>query len=136
MKAMSRRRDTPADDSPAKLRKFHEPPAAISEQGWRFHHVGIPTVTPRSGEHYLEELKVFASGFDTSAYGVEWLRFESDSPIPPLIRSVPHVAFEVDNLEVAIAGREIVLSPFSPFPGVRAAMILENGTPIEVLEFS
>jgi hypothetical protein len=105
-------------------------------QGWRFHHVGIPTNAVQAGEHYLAGFKVFASGFETSAYGVEWLRFESDSPVPELVRSLPHVAFEVDNLEVAIAGKEIIFPPFSPYPGVRAAMIVENGAPIEVLEFS
>jgi hypothetical protein len=126
----------PANEDPTKLRNFQEPPAAISLQGWRFHRVGIPTGVPRSGEHYLEAFKVFASGFDTSSYGVEWLRFESDSPVPELVRSVPYVAFQVDNLEAAIAGKEIIFSPFSPYSGVRAAMIVENGAPIEVLEFS
>jgi hypothetical protein len=119
-----------------KNRKFQEPPAATSAQGWHFHHVGIPTDIPRSGEHYLEAFKVFASGFDTSSYGVEWLRFESDSPVPELVRSVPHVAFEVHDLEAAIEGKEIIFPPFSPYSGVRAAMIVENGAPVEVLEFA
>ncbi len=126
----------PANAEPPKHRKFQEPPAATSLQGWRFHHVGIPTDAVHVAEHYLAAFKVFASGFDTSSYGVEWLRFESDSPVPELVRSVPHVAFEVDNLEAAIAGKEIIFPPFSPYSGVRAAMIVENGAPIEVLEFS
>jgi hypothetical protein len=86
----------PANADPSKPRKFQAPPAATSMQGWRFHHVGIPTDIPRSGEHYLEAFKVYVSGFETSPYGVEWLRFESDSPVPELVRSVPHVAFEVE----------------------------------------
>jgi hypothetical protein len=126
----------PANAGPPKHRRFQEPPAATSVQGWRFHHVGIPTDTVQAGEHYLAAFKVFASGFETSSYGVEWLRFEADSPVPELVRSVPHVAFEVDNLEAAIAGKEIIFPPFSPYSGVRAAMIVENGAPIEVLEFS
>ncbi len=133
---MSSTRRTAANPDPSKPRQFRHPPVAISAQGWRFHHVGIPTATPRPGEHYLEGFKVFASGFDTSRYGVEWLRFEADSPVPELVRSVPHVAFEVDDLEAAIAGKEIIFPPFSPYPGVRAAMIVENGAPIEVLEFA
>jgi len=119
-----------------KLRKFQEAPTATSTQGWRFHHIGIPNDTPRSGEHYLERFKVFASGFETSLYGVEWLRFESDSPVHELVRSVPHIAFEVEVLEEAIAGKEVIFPPFSPYSGVRAAMFVENGAPIEVLEFS
>ena len=117
-------------------RKFQELPAATSVQGWRFHHVGIPTNVVQAAEHYLAGFKVFASGFETSSYGVEWLRFEFDSPVPELVRSVPHVAFKVENLEAAIAGKEIIFPPFSPYSGVRAAMIVENGAPIEVLEFS
>jgi hypothetical protein len=115
---------------------FHELPAAITRLGWQFHHVGMPTEIPQPGEHYLERFKVFASGFATSPYGVEWLRFETDSPVPELVRRVPHVAFAVNNLKAAIEGREIVFPPFAPYPGVRAAMFVENGAPIEVLEFA
>jgi hypothetical protein len=125
-----------ANAEPIKVRRFQEPPAVASLQGWRFHHVGIPTETPRAGEHYLETFKVFVSGFETSPYGVEWLRFEADSPVPELVRSIPHVAFEVADLDVALAGKEILFPPFSPYSGVRAAMIVDNGAPIEVLEFS
>ena len=135
MEGMSALQD-PANAESPQQRKFQELPAATLAQGWRFHHVGIPTNTVQAEEHYLAGFKVFTSGFETSSYGVEWLRFESDSPVPELVRSVPHVAFEVDNLEAAIAGKEIVFPPFSPYSGVRAAMIVENGAPIEVLEFA
>jgi hypothetical protein len=103
-------------------------------QGLRYHHVGIPTKTPRPGEHYLSGIKVWASGFDTSPYGIEWLRFDADSSVPALVQSVPHVAFEVDDLEAAIAGKELIFPPFTPFAGVRAAMILDHGAPVEMLE--
>ena len=116
------------------LRKFHEPPPAVNP-GFRYHHIGIPTVIPRPGEHYLPGFKVWASGFDTSPYGVEWLRFEADSPVPPLVRSVPHVAFAVDDLDRAITGKEVIFPPFTPYAGVRAAMIVENGAPVEMLQF-
>ncbi len=135
MDKMDNRLPASVDAGTPRHRKFPEPPAATSVQGWRFHHVGIPTDLPRCGEHYLEAFKVFASGFETSQYGIEWLRFESDSPVPELVRSVPHIAFEVDDLEEAIAGKEVIFRPFSPYAGVRAAMIIENGAPIEVLEF-
>jgi hypothetical protein len=119
---------------PTTPRTFQDPPAAIV-QGWRFHHIAILTDTPRPGGHYLELHKVFVSGFETSKYGVSWLRYEANSPVPELVRSVPHVAFEVDDLEEAMAGKEVIFPPFSPYPGVRAAMFVENGVPIEVLEF-
>jgi hypothetical protein len=48
---------------------------------------------------------------------------------------VPHVAFEVDDLAAEIEGKEIIIPPNSPSDGVRVAFIVENGAPIEFLEF-
>lgn len=76
------------------------------------------------------------SGFESSVFGVEWMRFDPDSPLPDLVKAVPHVAFAVDDLEAAIAGQEILIPPNSPSPGVRVAFIVENGAPIEFLEFA
>lgn len=46
-----------------------------------------------------------------------------------------HIAFEVDNLEEAIKGKELIDEISSPSKGVRVAMIIENGAPIEFIEF-
>lgn len=102
----------------------------------RFHHLGIPTQTPRAGERYIEHLKFFVSGYETSPYGVEWMRFDSDCPLPELVKTVPHVAFEVDDLEAELAGKEILIQPNSPSPGVTVAFIVDNGAPIEFLCFA
>jgi hypothetical protein len=40
----------------------------------RYHHIGVPTTVAQPGEEYLERYKMYTSGFDTSPYGVEWLR--------------------------------------------------------------
>ena len=63
------------------------------------------------------------------------MRFEPEAPVPDLVRTVPHVAFEVDDLEAEIEGKEIIIQPNSPSDGVRVAFIVENGAPIEFLEF-
>jgi hypothetical protein len=118
----------------ATIRKDDEPPAVVSK-GWRYHHIGIPTDKPRNGEQYLENLKMYVSGFQTSPYGIEWMRFEPDSPISELIKTIPHVAFEVDNLDVEIKGKELLGGVSEPSEGVRVAMIIDNGAPIELLEF-
>jgi hypothetical protein len=101
----------------------------------KYHHIGIPTDVERPGEEYLEEYKMFVSGFETSPFGVEWMRFEPDSPLPEIVKTVPHVAFEVDDLETAIAGQQILIEPNSPSEGVRVAFILHNGAPIEFIQF-
>lgn len=116
-------------------RKDHEPPAAIARRGWRYHHLGIPTTTPHPGERVLPHLKIAVSGFDTSPYGIEWMRFEPGCEASELVRTVPHLAFEVDNLERALRSLKIKGEISSPSPGVRVAMIVDDGAPIELIEF-
>lgn len=100
----------------------------------RYHHLGIPTTERRPGERYLSEFKVWVSGYETSPYKVEWMRFEPDCPLPELVRTVPHVAFEVDDLEAELEGKEVLIPPNSPSPGITVAFIVEDGTPIEFLQ--
>ncbi|MDD8025434.1 MAG: hypothetical protein PHI34_02890 [Acidobacteriota bacterium] len=118
-----------------KTRADHEPPQAIAEWGWRYHHLGIPTMEPRPGEVHLAHLGIHVAGFPTSPYGVEWMRFDPGCPVSELVRTVPHLAFEVDDLDKALAGKALLSEPSSPSGGVRVAMILHNGMPVELLEF-
>jgi hypothetical protein len=124
-----------SEDRLAKKRLNHEPPAAIAERGWRYHHIGIPYTEPKAGETHYEHLKVFVLGFDTSPYGIEWMRFEKECPVPDIVRNVPHIAFEVDDLDEALKGKEVLLKPGTPSGGVRTAMIIHNSAPIELIEF-
>ena len=64
------------------------------------------------------------------------MRFETDSPLPDLVKRVPHVAFEVDDLAKALAGHEILIEPNSPAEGVMAAFVLCDGAPVEFISFS
>jgi hypothetical protein len=116
-------------------RNDSDPPTAIAEWGWRYHHLGVPTDRAHEGEQYLKAFKMYVSGFESSPYGIEWMRFEAGSPIPELIRTVPHLAFEVVNLKEALQGKEILTPPNSPSDGVLVAMIIHNGAPIELLQF-
>ena len=99
-------------------RRDHEQPSAIAKQGWRFHHIGIPTSTPRPNERYLPHLKMYVSGFDSSPYGIEWMRFDPDCQMSELIRTVPHIAFEVDDLDAALIGRNVFGEVSPPSYGV------------------
>lgn len=125
----------PSHNVPRAARKGHEPPWATGEAGWRYHHLGIPTQTPQPGELYVAHLKIHVSGFEDSPYGVQWMRFDDDAPYPEIIKTVPHVAFEVDDLAAALEGKEVLIAPNSPSAGVTVAMIIDNGAPIELLEF-
>jgi hypothetical protein len=119
-------------------RKDDKPPFAIEALGWKYHHVGIPTTESLPEERYLPHLKLYVSGYGTSPFGIEWMRFDDDCPIPELIRTVPHVAFEVDDLDKELKEHdfEIISAPGVPSEGVRAAMIRHNGAPIELIEFN
>jgi hypothetical protein len=101
----------------------------------KYHHIGIPTDIPRENETYLEKYKMYISGYEESPYGVEWMRFEPDSPLPELVKTVPHVAFEVDDLEAAIQGKEVLIPPNSPSQGIAVSFIVDNGAPIEFIQF-
>ena len=100
----------------------------------KYHHLGIPTDSPREGEKYIPHLKMYVSGYEESPYGIEWMRFDEDADFPELVKTVPHVAFEVDDLEEAIDGREVLIKPNSPSEGIRVAFIVDNGAPVEFLE--
>lgn len=101
----------------------------------RYHHLGIPTDRELPEEDYVAAFKMYASGFEASPYGVEWMRFDPDCPLPELVKTVPHVAFVVDDLEAALAGQEVLIPPNSPTPGLTVAFIVHNGAPVEMLRF-
>jgi hypothetical protein len=102
----------------------------------RYHHLGIPTTTPRPGETYLERYKCFCTDHERNPFGIQWMRYEPDCPLPEIVKTVPHVAFEVDDLARALEGHEILIAPNSPSEGVTVAFVLCDGAPVEFLEFS
>ncbi len=114
-------------------RKEYEPPVSINKWGWKFHHIGIPTNKTMPGEKYIESLKMYVTEFDTS---LEWMRFEDDSPISELIQTVPHIAFEVNDMEKALEGKEVLTEAHTISRGIKVAMIKHDEAPIELLEFS
>jgi len=102
----------------------------------RYHHIGIPTDTAQPGETYLEEYKLYCTDHNKNSFGIQWMRFEADCPLPELVKTVSHVAFEVDDLERALTGHEILIEPNSPSVGVVVAFVVCDGAPVEFLEFS
>ena len=115
-------------------RQAHEPPSAIADMGWRYHHLGVPTTVSHPGEVYLPHLKIHVSGFETSPFGIEWMRFEPGCAVSELVRTVPHIAFEVDDLEAALARLGVKTEISSPSEGVRVAIIIDDGAPVELIE--
>jgi hypothetical protein len=100
----------------------------------RYHHLGIPTEKPISGEAYLKDYKVYHYGYEDSEYGIEWMRYEKDCPLPEIVKTIPHVAFEVDDVYEAIKGKKVIIEPNSPSEGTLVAFIEEHGAPIEFIQ--
>ncbi len=111
-----------------------ERPALNGGRQLRYHHLGIPTTQKLKDEVHLAHLRMFVSGYGKSPYGVEWTRYEDDAPYPALVKTVPHVAFEVEDVAEAIRGKNVIIEPNSPGPGVLVAFIEDNGAPIEFLQ--
>lgn len=120
-----------------KKRQDHEPPLVTSDWGWKYHHLGIPTNKKMPKETFIEKFKFHVSGFPTCPFGIEWMRFEEDSPINGLIQSVPHLAFEVSDIDLELSKHDfkVISKPESYFNGIKVAMIEYNGAPIELIEF-
>jgi hypothetical protein len=102
----------------------------------KYNHLGIPTQIKMPAEKYLPQFRMYVSGYEDSIYRIEWMRFESDCPLPEIVKNIPHVAFEVEDLFKAIKGRKIIIQPNSPSEGVQVAFIEDNGAPVELMQIS
>ena len=100
----------------------------------KFNHVGIPTVSAFDGEIPLPHLKVTVSDHLNNPFGIQWQRYWDDAPYPELVKTVPHVAFEVDDLLDALADQHVIIEPNSPSAGVMVAFIEVNGAPVELMQ--
>ena len=100
----------------------------------KFNHIGIPTTGRFAGEIPLPHLRITVSDHQNNPFGIQWQRYWEDSPLPDLVKSVAHVAFEVDDLAAAIAEHKVIIEPNSPSPGVLVAFIEVNGAPVELLQ--
>jgi hypothetical protein len=100
-----------------------------------FHHVGFPTKAQHPNEIYLAPCKLFITDAMQNEHRIEWLRFQPDTSMPKLLQTVAHVAYTVDNLKAALAGRKVIVEPFAPMEGLTVAFIDDGGAPVEFLEF-
>jgi len=100
----------------------------------KFNHVSIPTTANFDGEIPLPDLQITVSDHQDNPFGIQWQRYWEGAPYPELVKSVPHVAFEVDDLEDALQGHQILINPNCPSPGVRIAFIQVRGAPVELMQ--
>jgi hypothetical protein len=99
-----------------------------------FHHLGVPTNATHDDETYIEGGKVYATNPDSHPYRVEFLRFEDDSPLPEAVRTQPHAAFIVDDLDAALKAQNVIIPPFDATETFRVAFITDGDAVIELME--
>jgi hypothetical protein len=102
----------------------------------KYHHIGIPTQSPKEGEVYLKNFDIYCTDHESNPFGIQWMRYGENCSVPKLIQEVAHVAFEVKDIKEAIRGKEVIIEPNSPSEGVIVAFIVDNGVPVELLEYT
>lgn len=101
----------------------------------KFNHVGIPVVGKFEGEIDLPHLKMTVSDHANNPYGIQWQRYWEGAPYPELVKTIPHVAFVVENLESELEGKKVIIEPNSPSDGLTVAFIEVNGAPVELMQY-
>ena len=101
----------------------------------KFNHIGIPTQERFEGEIDLPHLKMTVSYHENNPYGIQWQRYWDDAPYPDIVKTIPHVAFVVDDLEKELEGKKVIIEPNSPSEGLIVAFVEVNGAPIELMQY-
>jgi hypothetical protein len=91
----------------------------------KFNPVGIPTIGSFDGEIPLPHLKGAVSNHLNNPFGIQRQRYLGGAPYPDLVKTVRHVAFEVDDLAAPLAfGYEsLVLGGFPDAIGVLSRLV-------------
>ena len=100
----------------------------------KFNHVGIPTQDRFEGEIPLPHLQMTVSDHQNNPFGIQWQRYWPSAPYPALVKTVAHVAFEVDDLLGALRGHRVIIEPNSPSRGVEVAFVEVHGAPVELMQ--
>lgn len=103
---------------------------------YSLHHVGIPTDKVRQGERNAASVGMWTSDDLTGPLPVQWHRFTKDSTLHHLLKTVPHVAYRVSNLDLALVGHTLILGPYEPIDDYKVAVIDNSGVPVELIETS
>jgi hypothetical protein len=101
----------------------------------KYSHLGVPTQSAFDGEIDLPDLRMTVSDHENNPFGIQLQRYWEDAPYPELVKTVPHVAFEVDDLEAALEGRKVIIQPNSPSEGLLVAFIEVDGVPVELMQY-
>lgn len=100
-----------------------------------FDHVGITTTIKQPNEDWVEQSRVWVTNPRNHPEHIEFLRYETDSTVPEVIKNNPHVAFRVENVDALIGGQEIIIPPFEVGGFVRVVFIRKYNTIFEYMQY-
>lgn len=101
-----------------------------------FDHIGLTTAQRQPAERFVARTRVWVTDPGQHPYRVEWLRYEPDSDVPPLIRSSPHLAFRVDSIARERGGLKTLIEPFPSVAGhVVGFFQTDDGVILELMEY-
>lgn len=83
----------------------------------------------------LPHLQMTVSNHENNPYGIQWQRCWEGAPYPEIVKTIPHVAFVVENLRLELKGKKVIVEPNSPSDGLIVAFIEVNGAPVELMEY-
>jgi hypothetical protein len=104
----------------------------------RFDHIGVVTSERQPGESWVEATRVWVTSPRAHPANVEFLRFEPDSPVTGPLRTDPHLAYRVDDIDAALEAHEVLAAPFHPAPDpsfLTVAFVLVDGAVIEFMQY-
>jgi len=107
----------------------------------RFDHIGIVTDVTQPGESWVEATRVWVTSPRAHPFNVEFLRFAPDTPVTGPLRTQPHVAYRVDDVEAELeraraAGYPVLLEPFDVGGGfLRAAFVQVGEALVEFMQY-
>lgn len=108
----------------------------MDNKKYRYNHIGIPTTKKLKNEEYLADFDIYRSGYEGNEFNIEWMRYGSKCTLPDVVKTLPHVAFEVDDIYEAIKEREVIIAPNIPVEGCIVAFVLINDAPVEFIQFT
>lgn len=102
---------------------------------YRYNHIGIPTTKKLKNEKYLAAFDLYTSGYQKNKFNIEWMRYGRKCKLPAIVKKLPHIAFEVDDVYKAIKGHKVIIEPNIPVDGCIVAFVLINNAPVEFIQF-
>ena len=102
-----------------------------------FDHVGLITEEKKVGESWVEATRVWVTSPRAHPFNVEWQRFEPDTPVTGPLRTEPHVAYRVADVNVAVEGHEVLAEPFDVGDGfATVAFVQIDGAVVEFMQYA